>query len=123
MGDVKVDPKELREIAAGFLSVLYMMGAEAYEPIGDRLLVKPLIAEAGHPLLEGRKSAGGIYLVDDERQHFALVVGAGKAGEKEDVEAGDVVITGQFIGQPIQIQGHEYRLVPIQDVLAKVVGQ
>lgn len=110
--------EDLREITAGLLSFLYEVGAGDYTPIGDRVLVRPLVEEAGR---EGRK-VGSLYVpLQDKREGFGLVISVGPK-VKEHFDAGDLVVTGALVGHPIHIHGVEHRLVPYQDILAKILS-
>ena len=85
--------------------------------------IKPL---NGHVLLEpvgaAEKTASGIFLPEtakekpDEGFVRALPADAG-----DEVDLNDRVIYKRFSGEELKIDGEEYRLVPLADLLAKYV--
>ena len=90
-------------------------------PLKDRIVVKPLDGE--------EKSSGGIYLPDTAKekpmQGEVIAVGPGKyIEEKGDripppVATGDRVIYGKYAGTEVRIDGEEYKILEVRDVLAK----
>ena len=94
----------------------------AVRPLGDKLLVKQLEAEA--------KTAGGIVLPDTAKEKpkegKVIAVGDGKvldSGEKMpfQVKKGDRVLFSSFAGTEIKVEGEEYLIMSEEDVLA-VIG-
>ncbi len=83
------------------------------QPLADNIVVKPLKT--------GSKTASGIVLPDSakEKSKQAEVVAVGK--EAKEVSPGDVIIYKDFAGNEIKIDGQEYLVVSIADVLAVVV--
>jgi chaperonin GroES len=90
------------------------------QPIGDRVLIKPLEAE--------EKTKGGIILPDTakEKQQEGKVMAAGK-GRVEDgkavaleVKVGDKVLYGKYSGTEIKVDGEEMLIVKEEDILAIV---
>lgn len=91
------------------------------KPLGDRILVKPLAAEA--------KTASGIVLPDTAKekpqQGEVLAVGSGKLlenGQKValEVQVGDKVIYSRYAGNEIKIDGDECMIMSERDILAIV---
>lgn len=89
------------------------------KPLGDRVLVKPLAAEA--------KTASGIVLPDTAKekpqQGEVLAVGSGKLlenGQKValEVKVGDKVIYSKYAGNEIKIEGDECIILNERDILA-----
>ncbi len=89
------------------------------QPLGDRILIKPLEAE--------EKTKGGIVLPDTakEKPQEGKVVAAGKgrtldSGKVEalEVKVGDIVLYGKYSGTEITKDGEEYLFVKEEDVLA-----
>lgn len=89
------------------------------KPLGDRILVKPLAAEA--------KTASGIVLPDTAKekpqQGEVLAVGSGKLlenGQKValEVKVGDKVIYSKYAGNEIKINNEECMILNERDVLA-----
>jgi len=92
-----------------------------YKPIRDRVLVK-IIPEPEHE----RKS--GIWVPEDEKKWKAMVVahGPGQMTDKgripPDVNSGDVVVIGAYIGERIDIEGIEFRMIKASDIMAVILG-
>jgi len=89
------------------------------QPLGDRVLVKPLEAES--------KTKGGIVLPDTakEKPQEAEVVAVGKGKTMEDgslkpleVKAGDKVLYGKYSGNEITKDGEELLIMREEDILA-----
>jgi len=89
------------------------------QPLGDRILIKPLEAE--------EKTKGGIVLPDTakEKPQEGKVVAAGKgrtleSGKVEalEVKVGDIVLYGKYSGTEITKDGEEYLFVKEEDILA-----
>jgi len=88
------------------------------QPLGDRVLIKPLEAE--------EKTKGGIIVPDTakEKQQEGNVIAAGK-GRTEDgktvaleVKVGDKVLYGKYSGTEIKIDGEDMLIVKEEDILA-----
>ena len=93
----------------------------AIQPLGDRVLIKPLEAQ--------EKSRGGIVLPDTakEKPQEGKVVAVGKGRVSDDgklipleVKAGDKVLYGKYSGTEITVEGDEYLIVKDEDILAIV---
>ena len=91
------------------------------QPLGDRVLVKPMEAE--------EKTKGGIVLPDTAKekpqQGEVTAVGQGKVLENGevrplDVKVGDKVLYGKYSGTEITIEGEEYLIIREDDILAIV---
>jgi len=90
------------------------------QPLGDRVLVKPLEAES--------KTKGGIVLPDTakEKPQEAEVVAVGRGKTMEDgslkpleVKAGDKVLYGKYSGNEITTKdGEEMMIMREEDILA-----
>ncbi|MFH1622628.1 MAG: co-chaperone GroES [Candidatus Omnitrophota bacterium] len=89
------------------------------QPLGDRILIKPLEAE--------EKTKGGIVIPDTAKEKpqegKVVAVGKGKtleSGKVEPVEVkvGDIVLYGKYSGTEISKDGEEYLFVKEEDVLA-----
>jgi len=91
------------------------------QPLGDRLVVKPMQSE--------EKTKSGIYLPDTAKEKpqegKVIAVGPGKYAEDgktritPDVEVGDVVIYTKYGGSEIKIDGEEFIIMREGDILAK----
>ena len=89
-------------------------------PLKDRIVVRPLEEET--------RTAGGIYLPDTAKekpqQGEVMAVGPGKMldnGERAPMPlgAGDKVIFGKYAGTEVRVEGEEYKILELRDVLAK----
>ncbi|HEX67806.1 MAG TPA: co-chaperone GroES [bacterium] len=89
------------------------------EPLGDRVLVKPMEAE--------EKTKGGIVLPDTAKekpqQGEVVAVGKGKTLENGEtkplaVKVGDKVLYGKYAGTEVTIDGEEYLIIREDDILA-----
>lgn len=90
-------------------------------PLGDKVLVKRLEAEA--------KTAGGIVLPDNAKEKpkegKVIALGSGKllddgARGAFQVKKGDRILFASYAGTEVKIDGEEYLLMPEEDVLAIV---
>lgn len=93
--------------------------AKKIRPLGDRLLVKRLDAEA--------KTAGGILIPDNAKEKPAegkvIAAGSGKILEdgarvKLNVKEGDTILFGKWSGTEVKIDGVEHILIKEEEVLA-----
>lgn len=89
------------------------------QPLGDRVLIKPLAAE--------EKSAGGIILPEKAqekpREGEVIEVGPGKLNDKGErkilsVKKGDVVVYSEYGGTEISFEGTDYLLIDEGSILA-----
>jgi len=90
-------------------------------PLKDRIVVKPLEGDD--------KTAGGIILPDTAKekpiQGEVMAVGPGKFIESKGdrvpppLTAGDRVIFGKYAGTEVRIDGEDYKILEVKDVLAK----
>ncbi|MDD5137991.1 MAG: co-chaperone GroES [Candidatus Omnitrophota bacterium] len=93
-----------------------------FQPLGDRIIIKPLEAES--------KSKGGIVLPDTVKEKpqegKVVAVGKGKAldngtVQKPEVKEGDVVLYAKYSGTEVTTKdGEEYLIVREEDILAIV---
>ena len=90
-------------------------------PLGDKVLVKRLEAEA--------KTAGGIVLPDNAKEKpkegKVIALGSGKLlddGKRGSfqVKKGDRILFASYAGTEVKLDGEEYLLMPEEDVLAIV---
>jgi len=89
------------------------------QPLGDRVLVKPLEAE--------EKSAGGIILPEKAqekpREGEVIAVGPGKVNDegerrKMSVKVGDTVVYSEYGGTEVTYEGTDYLLIDEGSILA-----
>jgi chaperonin GroES len=90
------------------------------EPMGDRLVVKPMQSE--------EKTKSGIYLPDTAKEKpqegKVIAVGPGRMTDEgkriaPDVAVGDIVLYTKYGGSEIKIDGEEFIIMRESDVLAK----
>ena len=88
-------------------------------PLDDRVLVKPLEAEA--------KTAGGIVLPDNAKEKSqrgeVIAVGNGKLLDSGDrgalaVKTGDTIVFGKYAGTEIKIDGNSHQIMREHEILA-----
>ena len=90
-------------------------------PLGDKILVKRLEAEA--------KTAGGIVLPDNAKEKpkegKVIALGSGRLLDEGgrgtfQVKKGDRILFASYAGTEVKVDGEEYLLMPEEDVLAIV---
>ena len=91
------------------------------EPMGDRLVVKPMQSE--------EKTKSGIYLPDTAKEKpqegKVIAIGPGRMTDDGktrvtmDVEVGDIVLYTKYGGSEIKIDGEEFIIMRESDILAK----
>ena len=86
------------------------------KPLFDKVVVEPVQAE--------EKTASGIILstATKEKSVIAEVISAGPGTDdvKVTVKPGDKVVTGKFAGQELKLDGEDYVIVKMADILAVV---
>ncbi len=89
------------------------------QPLGDRVVLKPLQAE--------EKSAGGIILPENAqerpREGEVIAVGPGKINDNGErlqmtVKVGDIVVYSDYSGTEVRYEGEDYLLVDEGNILA-----
>ncbi|MFW5986250.1 MAG: co-chaperone GroES [Halanaerobiales bacterium] len=90
------------------------------KPLGDRVAVKFVEAE--------EKTESGIVLPDtakEEKPQQGKVIAVGKGcyveDEEPEIEEGNLVVFDKFAGTEVTVDGEDYIIVSIEDVLA-VIG-
>lgn len=80
-----------------------------FKPLGERVLVERTQAET--------KTASGIYIPDNakEKPQTAKVVAIGN--KVEDIKVGDVIVFEQYRGTEIKLDGVEYLILNIENVM------
>lgn len=86
------------------------------KPIGDRILVKPLVEET---------TKSGIILpetVDKEKKAEGeiLAIGQGEKIVKLGLTVGQKVLFGKYSGEEIKIGEEEYKILTHEDILATI---
>ena len=84
------------------------------KPLGDRVLVKIEKSEA--------KSAGGIIIPDtaQEKTQTGVVSEVGDDTEVIKVKAGQKIMYDKYAGTQIKIDGDEYLILKMSDILAVI---
>lgn len=89
------------------------------KPLGDRVVIKRVEAE--------EKTKSGIVLPGSakEKPQIAEVVAIGQGVENDDdtkgqLKVGDKVLFSQYAGSEIKMDGQEYTVLKINDVLAVI---
>ncbi|MCQ2441657.1 MAG: co-chaperone GroES [Oscillospiraceae bacterium] len=90
------------------------------KPLSDRVVLKMVEAE--------EKTAGGIILAGSakEKPEIAEVIAVGPGGVVDgnevvmNVKVGDKVISSKYAGTQVKIEGVEYTIVKVTDILAIV---
>jgi len=84
------------------------------QPLGDRVLVKPVAAE--------EKTMGGIIIPDSAKEKplkgEVLAAGQGTKEEEMVLKAGDQVLFGKYAGTELEYEGEKYLIMRQADVLA-----
>ncbi len=89
------------------------------KPLGDRIVLKVID--------DVQQTQGGIFIPDSAKEKpqkgEVVAVGMGKtmdSGEREpmDVKVGDVVLYAKYSGTDVKMDGVEYKILSIKDVLA-----
>lgn len=91
----------------------------AIQPLGDRVLVKPLEGE--------EKTKGGIVLPDTAKEKpqegKVMAVGSGRVSENGktiplEVKKGDKILFGKYSGTEAKVEEEEYLIIREEDILA-----
>ena len=92
------------------------------QPLSDRVLLKGVEAE--------KVTKSGIYIPDSankERPYVYEVVAVGPGKRDKDgtmstidLKPGDKVLSGQYAGDDIELEGQKYKIVAFDYILAKV---
>jgi len=93
----------------------------AFSPLEDRVLIRPVEAET--------VSSGGIVLPDSaqEKPQRGVVVATGPGKLNKDgkrlpvpVAKGDEVIYGRYAGNEVEMDGEEFKVLRVDEILAKI---
>jgi len=89
------------------------------KPLMDKIVIKVIEDE--------QKTQGGIFIPDSAKEKpqkgEVVAVGPGKVldnGQREpmDVAAGDMILYAKYSGTDVKVEGVEYKILPVKDVLA-----
>ncbi|MDR0561013.1 MAG: co-chaperone GroES [Prevotellaceae bacterium] len=86
------------------------------KPLADRVLVEPKEAE--------EKTASGLYIPNTAKEKpqrgTVVAAGPGKKDEPMEVKVGDEVLYGKYSGTEISVDGKDYLIMRLSDILAIV---
>ena len=91
------------------------------KPLGDRVVLKVID--------DVQQTQGGIFIPDSTKEKpqkgEVVAVGPGKtmdSGEREplDVKVGDKVLYAKYAGTDVKMDGVEYKILSVKDVLAVI---
>jgi chaperonin GroES len=86
------------------------------KPLADRVLIEPKEAE--------EKTASGLYIPNTAKEKpqrgTVVAAGPGKKDEPMEVKAGDEVLYGKYSGTEISVEGKNYLIMRVSDILAVV---
>ncbi|MCD8023974.1 MAG: co-chaperone GroES [Candidatus Gastranaerophilales bacterium] len=89
------------------------------KPLGDKIVLKVID--------DVQQTQGGIFIPDSAKEKpqkgEVVAVGPGKtldSGEREpvDVKSGDIVLYAKYSGTDVKMDGIEYKILSVKDVLA-----
>jgi chaperonin GroES len=90
--------------------------AVSIKPLADRVLVEPREAE--------EKTASGLYIPNTAKEKpqrgTVVAAGPGKKDEPMEVKAGDEVLYGKYSGTEVTVEGKDYLIMRVSDILAIV---
>ena len=83
-------------------------------PLADRVLLKPEVAE--------EKTASGLFIPQtaQEKTQVAFVKAVGDDTEAIKVKVGDKVMHDKYAGTQVKIDGEDYLIVAMGDIIAVV---
>ncbi|MDR1886717.1 MAG: co-chaperone GroES [Prevotellaceae bacterium] len=86
------------------------------KPLADRVVIEPREAE--------EKTVSGLYIPNTAKEKpqrgVVVAAGPGKKDEPMEVKAGDEVLYGKYSGTEITIDGKDYLVMRVSDILAVV---
>jgi chaperonin GroES len=86
------------------------------KPLADRVVIEPKEAE--------EKTASGLYIPNTAKEKpqrgTVVAAGPGKKDEPMEVKVGDEVLYGKYSGTEITVEGKDYLIMRLSDILAVV---
>jgi chaperonin GroES len=86
------------------------------KPIGKRVLIKPMKEE--------EKTAGGIYIPETakekKKQGIVMDIGTVKDDQELPMKKGDIVLYTGYSSEKLEVNGEEYLIVNLKDIIAKI---
>lgn len=83
-----------------------------FKPLGERVLVERLE--------EDTKTASGIIIPDNAKEKPLMGIVKAVGNEVKDVNAGDKVVFGKYSGTEVKLDGVEYLILKLEDVLGVI---
>jgi chaperonin GroES len=83
-----------------------------FKPLGDRVLVERVE--------ETNTTASGIIIPDNAKEKPSQAKVVAVSSEVEDVKEGDVVVFGKYSGTELALEGKEYLVLEISDILGVI---
>lgn len=86
------------------------------KPLADRVVVEPKEAD--------EKTASGLFIPNTAKEKpqrgVVVAAGPGKKDEPMEVKTGDEVLYGKYSGTEISVDGKDYLIMRLSDILAIV---
>ena len=83
-----------------------------FKPLGERVLVERLV--------EDTKTASGIIIPDNAKEKPLMGVVKAIGSEVKDVKVNDKVVFGKYSGTEVKLEGTEYLILKLEDVLGVI---
>ena len=83
-----------------------------FKPIGERVLVERLEKK--------KKTASGIIIPDNAKEKPLMGVVKAIGSEVKDVKVNDKVVFGKYSGTEVKLEGTEYLILKLEDVLGVI---
>ena len=80
-----------------------------FQPLGERVLIKRVE--------EVNKTASGIIIPDNAKEKPSRGEVVAVSNEVESVNAGDIVVFGKYAGNELVIEGADYLVMEIGDIM------
>ncbi|MDE7174867.1 MAG: co-chaperone GroES [Helicobacter sp.] len=80
-----------------------------FRPLGERVLVERLE--------EDTKTASGIIIPDNAKEKPLEGIIQAIGSEVKDVKVGDKVVFGKYSGTEVKLEGKEYLILKLEDIL------
>lgn len=83
-------------------------------PLGERVLVKRI--------LQPEKTQGGLFIPDSSRMNTSVaeIIFVSEDMQNGKLKEGDKVVVGRYTGVDISVEGEEFTLLKLDDVIGKI---
>jgi chaperonin GroES len=81
-------------------------------PVGDRLLIKRGLTP--------EKTKGGIVIPETSRMNTEVARVVFVSPDVKDFKEGDMIVCGKYSGVSLEIEGEEFCLLRIEDIVGKI---